>query len=347
MKRQPRPGARVRRGGGRLRAGVWLAALALATLALLLPASGDALAQQHPQVGGLRLSSEEPGVLTVEWQAADPEPVDYRVNWARPDQDYPTWTDDRGNAFPTTNSLTLNGLEAGAEYKVQVRARYGAGGSGPWSEEARLSVAAAAEPGADSGGTGGAPGAGGDAGGGRDTAQLAGAVGLGHGLSDRAMAAIVAGGRGDAGGAERFGGDAVPGRRGAAAGRALSLPGAGLAGRGARSGLGRGERVLVPAAGAAAGARRARGAAGQLDGGLAAAERLPGQLGACGRALSVLDGGGGQRLSAGHRVRLTELEAGVEYKVRVRARYRATGNVRSGEWSEARASSRRRVNSRS
>ena len=302
MKRQPRLGARVRRGGGRLRAGAWLAALALATLALLLPASGDALAQQHPQVGGLRLSSEEPGVLTVEWEAADPEPVDYRVNWARPDQDYPTWTDDRGNAFPTTNSLTLNGLEAGAEYKVQVRARYGAGGSGPWSEEARLSVAAAAEPGADSGGPGAPLGL--------EATLEAGGIRL----SWQAPSGLVTGYQ-----IERW--------------RPLSLEGAAtrveqsgsaatqyLDGEALQPGVRYRYRVrawrgaaLGPASAAASESwypqlaprlerDGARGAAGQLDGGLAAAERLPGQLGACGRALSVLDGGGGQRLSAGHRV---------------------------------------------
>ena len=92
-------------------------------------------------VTGLTLSGDDPGVLAVTWNAASPEPTDYRVNWARSEDDYPTWTDDIGNAFPTTNSLTITALQEGVEYKVQVRARYGGDGSGPWSGEARLTVA--------------------------------------------------------------------------------------------------------------------------------------------------------------------------------------------------------------
>ena len=93
-------------------------------------------------VTGLTLTSDEPGELAVAWNAASPEPVDYRVRWARSEEEYLTWTDDDGNAFPTTNSLTLTDLDEDVEYKVQVRARYGGDGSGPWSDEVRQIVAA-------------------------------------------------------------------------------------------------------------------------------------------------------------------------------------------------------------
>ena len=119
------------------------AALMLALCLLAVSTSAPVSAQQSERtITGLTLSSEEPGELAVSWDAASPAPVDYRVSWARSDEDYRTWTDDSGNAYPTTNSLTLTGLDEGVEYKVQVRARYG-NLSGPWSDEARLTVAGA------------------------------------------------------------------------------------------------------------------------------------------------------------------------------------------------------------
>ncbi len=140
------------------------AALILSLCLLTVSASATVSAQQADRtVTGLTLSSDEPGELAIRWNAATPEPVDYRVSWARSEDEYLTWTDDSGNAFPTTNSLTLTDLDEGVEYKVQVRARYGGDGSGPWSDEVRLTVTAepqgdTPEPGGDgpnpSGGTG-------------------------------------------------------------------------------------------------------------------------------------------------------------------------------------------------
>ena len=97
-------------------------------------------------VSGLTLSSSSPGELEITWNAAGQEATDYRVNWARSDEDFPSWNETEGNSYPTTNSLTLTGLDQGVEYKVQVRARYGGDGahSGPWSGEARATVAAEA-----------------------------------------------------------------------------------------------------------------------------------------------------------------------------------------------------------
>ena len=80
-------------------------------------------------------------MLDVSWAAANPAPTDYRVNWARSGESYPSWTEDTGNRYPTTTSLQLTGLDEGMEYKVQVRARYYDGEhednswSGTWAEE--------------------------------------------------------------------------------------------------------------------------------------------------------------------------------------------------------------------
>ena len=51
-----------------------------------------------------------------------------------------TWTNLTGNAFPTASSHTIPGLEGGAEYEVKVRARYG-DSAGAWSDVSTVTVA--------------------------------------------------------------------------------------------------------------------------------------------------------------------------------------------------------------
>ena len=126
-----------------------MAAIALLSLVGLLFADMTVDAAAEDAVGGLVLSSDEPGVLAISWDAHDPLPTDYRVNWSKTGEDFPASREDDGNAYPTTNAQTLGGLEPGVEYQVRVRARYFDGdvrlSSGDWSETASLTVAAAAE----------------------------------------------------------------------------------------------------------------------------------------------------------------------------------------------------------
>ena len=111
------------------------------------------------RITGLTLSSDEVGTLVISWSAAAAEPGDYRVNWAKGDEEFPSNQDDEGNAYPTDASYILSGLEGGVEYKVRVRARYFDAnderlGSGPWSDVVRLRVATAAGRGESSSKTG-------------------------------------------------------------------------------------------------------------------------------------------------------------------------------------------------
>ncbi len=93
-------------------------------------------------VGGITLSSTQPGTILASWDAPAEAPRDYRVSWAKAGDPYLTWTDLTGNAFPTEPSWTITGLEEDEEYKVKVRARYdGGGGPGDWSVEATIRVA--------------------------------------------------------------------------------------------------------------------------------------------------------------------------------------------------------------
>ena len=94
-------------------------------------------------IASVRLSSTNPGELSVVWDAPGETARDYRVSWAKVGEAFRTWTDLDYNAYPTTASLTISGLEGGSRYKVMVRARYD-GGAGPWTGEVEAVVVAEA-----------------------------------------------------------------------------------------------------------------------------------------------------------------------------------------------------------
>ena len=106
-------------------------------------------AQEEGAVSGLTLTSDSPGTLAMSWDVPDQTPTDYRVNWGKSAEDFPSYAENDGNAYPTTNSHTVTGLEEGIEYKVRVRARYRGDQltegqnpwATPWSEEATVTIA--------------------------------------------------------------------------------------------------------------------------------------------------------------------------------------------------------------
>ena len=123
----------------------------LAIMLLVAATFGDldvkvAQAQANGAITGLTLNSDATGALTVSWDAASSTPTDYRVNWAKSGDNYPSWTSNDGNLYPAGTSQELTALEQGVLYKVRVRARYYRGShedspwSGPWAE-ASLQVA--------------------------------------------------------------------------------------------------------------------------------------------------------------------------------------------------------------
>ena len=80
-------------------------------------------------------------MLEASWDAPSDTPKDYRVSWAKDGESFKAWTDLSANAFPTSPSYTITGLDAGVRYKVMLRARYHQGGSGDWSDVYRADVA--------------------------------------------------------------------------------------------------------------------------------------------------------------------------------------------------------------
>lgn len=83
---------------------------------LLIATSLYAFAQSSEgEISGLTLTSQEAGTLVVTWDAPSPAPNDYRVNWAKASEDFPSYRDNHGNEYPTTNGFTITGLDQGVE----------------------------------------------------------------------------------------------------------------------------------------------------------------------------------------------------------------------------------------
>ena len=134
---------------------------ALLTLAYIFGASphanngafGTLQAQgSNGTITGLALTSDTPGTLTVSWDTTSPVPTDYRVDWAKSDEEYTSWKVDEGHKYPapTATAVTIADLEHDTEYKVRMRARYYRGEhedspwGGPWAE-ATIQVAGTPE----------------------------------------------------------------------------------------------------------------------------------------------------------------------------------------------------------
>ena len=131
-----------RPGGLRLELRLTLAALLLAAATFGGVFFGVAQAQDaNGAITGLTLTSDSPGTLVVSWDMPSPAPSDYRVDWAKSSESYQSYKVDEGHVYPegSLTTVTITDLEAGAEYKVRMRARYNQGEhadspwSGPWA----------------------------------------------------------------------------------------------------------------------------------------------------------------------------------------------------------------------
>ena len=139
----------------RIRSGI----IAIATLAVLVGvittlalSSFTAEAQgTRGAIANLQLTSTTAGTLTVSWDAASPVPTDYRVDWAKSGEDYPSWKVEDGHVYTaeTATTTTITDLSHDTEYKIRMRARYyrgeheGKSWGGPWAE---ATITVAGEP---------------------------------------------------------------------------------------------------------------------------------------------------------------------------------------------------------
>ena len=103
-------------------------------------------------IPSLTLASSEPGQIVITWETPEPTPTDYRVRWSPTSAKFLSYKDDneaeRGNLYPLSgvNTLTVNNLTPGGQYKVHIRSRYHDGEhsdsqwSGPWTQIATQRV---------------------------------------------------------------------------------------------------------------------------------------------------------------------------------------------------------------
>ena len=80
------------------------------------------------------------GEIDVAWDAHPEGADEYRVAWAPDGESFRSASDSDWNAFPSTNQVTLGGLEPGDTYNVKVRARSGRRRS-EWSSVATADAA--------------------------------------------------------------------------------------------------------------------------------------------------------------------------------------------------------------
>ena len=96
---------------------VALAAVILGITATRTPGSVDAQSD-NLIITAITATSTNPGEIVVDLKGA-PDADEYRVSWAKEDEDYRTWTDESANAFPTTVPYTITGLEEGSALQGQ------------------------------------------------------------------------------------------------------------------------------------------------------------------------------------------------------------------------------------
>ena len=138
---------RARYFGDRRWSGPWTADTTIAV-------AGEVAPSDPPPADGVMsaptLSSDTSGTVVVSWEIPSPEPTDYRIDWAKPGEEYTSWTVDEGHVYPegTETTVTVTGLEAGVEYKVRMRARYFGDRrwSGPWTADTTIAVAGEVAP---------------------------------------------------------------------------------------------------------------------------------------------------------------------------------------------------------
>ena len=87
---------------------------------------------------GLNVSAgDQAGELNIAWDA-HPQTTktlsDYRVTWTPDGESFKTNDQTEWYAYPTTNQVTVTGLDAGTTYKVRVRARYDDNRKSRWSD---------------------------------------------------------------------------------------------------------------------------------------------------------------------------------------------------------------------
>ena len=112
------------------------AILAFTTVMTVSAQSNDRDWKQSPT--GLNVTAgDAAGELDITWDAhpqTSKTLSDYRVTWTPDGESFKTNDHTEWYAYPTTNQVSVTGLDAGATYKVRVRARYDDNKKSRWSD---------------------------------------------------------------------------------------------------------------------------------------------------------------------------------------------------------------------
>ena len=115
-----------------------IAAILALSAVITVSAQSDDPDWKQPVTSLSATAGDQAGELDLTWDAhpqATKTLSDYRVTWTPDGEDFrrpnlePEWF-----AYPTTNEVTVTGLEAGETYQVRVRARYDDNRKSSWSD---------------------------------------------------------------------------------------------------------------------------------------------------------------------------------------------------------------------
>ena len=112
-------------------------AAALLTIPMQVSAQSDDRDWKQSPTGLNVTAGDAAGELDITWHAhpqTSKTLSDYRVTWTPDGESFKTNDQTEWYAYPTTNQVSVTGLDAGATYKVRVRARYDDNKKSRWSD---------------------------------------------------------------------------------------------------------------------------------------------------------------------------------------------------------------------
>ena len=120
-----------------IRLSVLAVMIALLTVFMTVTVQADDPDWKVPVTGLTAVAGDDPGEMLITWDA-HPQTTktlqDYRVTWAPDGEPFKTNDQTDWYAYPTTNEVSVTGLDADQTYKVRVRARYNDNKKSRWSD---------------------------------------------------------------------------------------------------------------------------------------------------------------------------------------------------------------------
>ena len=114
-----------------------IAALLAFTTVMTVSAQTDDRDWKQSPTGLNVTAGDAAGELDITWDAhpqTSKTLSDYRVTWTPDGESFKTNDHTEWYAYPTTNQVSVTGLDAGETYKVRVRARYDDNKKSRWSD---------------------------------------------------------------------------------------------------------------------------------------------------------------------------------------------------------------------